>query len=75
MPHPVFDGDWFEVRIVLRGHSVAAAYPTKEGKCPRLRLNVSDDYLNRSECEPVLNSDNTKTSSIFSYINKKSGSI
>ena len=32
-------------------------------------------YLNKSECEPVLTSDNTKTSSIFSYINKKSGSI
>ncbi len=38
---------------------------------PSLRFLMYCDYLNKSECEVVLTRDNTKTSSIFSYINKK----
>ena len=65
----------FCVLLLLKFHSLSHLFLACRGFISRKSISFMLFYLNKSECEPVLTRDNTKTSSIFSYINKKSGSI
>ena len=62
----------FSLLLLLKFHNLSLLFSVSGGY---KSLSFVLFYLNKSECEPVLTRDNTKTSSIFSYISKKSGSI